>query len=190
MTPTTFRNLFVVCALALASMASTAHASPGAKIWNRDASDHRFTIDIHGGFSYYGRGGVAGVRFNIPLAPQGFIRGKNDAFYLSLGVDTHIVRWYGRGCGDGWCDYGLGVGFPVAAHWEFYFFEKFSFFAEAGVNIFLHPGILRGDRRRFVEHPAAWVLAAAGVRWKFGRTVSFIARIGTPYVTAGISFEF
>ena len=189
---------FVLPALLVASVLlaapAPAAAGPGAKIWNQDSSDHGFHLDLHAGFSWWGRGFAGGVRFNIPLAKKGFLSGHNDAFYLSFGVDTYVVRWrdYDGDCGRGYCwDYGLGLGFPVVAHWEFYLFQKFSVFAEAGANIFLHPGVLRGRRGDdFVEDPGHWVVAAAGVRWKFGRSASFIARLGLPYAAVGISFEF
>lgn len=182
----------VVASVALSPTATLADAGP--KIWNQDSSDHGFHLDLHAGFSPWGRGFAGGVRFNIPLVKKGFLSGHNDAFYLSVGVDTYIVRWRDYNdpnCGRGYCwDYGLGVGFPVVAHWEFYLWQKFSVFGEVGANIFLHPGIFRNRGNDFIEDPGQWVVAAAGVRWKFGRTASFIARLGLPYIAAGISFEF
>ncbi|MCB9604515.1 MAG: hypothetical protein H6720_29695 [Sandaracinus sp.] len=175
---------------------SLAEADAGPKIWNQDSADHHFHIDLQAGFSWWGRGFAGGARFNIPLLKKGFLRGHNDAFFLSVGVDTYFVRWRNYddpdcNAGRGYCwRYGLGLGFPVVAHWEFYLWQKFSVFGEAGANVYLHPAVLRGRGNDFVEDPGAWVVAAVGVRWRFGRTGSFVARLGLPYAAIGVSFEF
>ena len=103
---------------------------------------------------------------------------------MNFGADLYYV-YYRR---DRDRPYGVGVGFPIAGHWEFYFTEKFSFFAELGVNIFLHPGVFRNQR--FFEHPAAWVLAAVGIRFRFSDHVNLFARAGIPYSALGLGFEF
>lgn len=191
------KRLFFPALLAAAfvlAVPTPAAAGPGPKIWNQNSGDHGFQLDFHAGFSWYGRGFAGGVRFNIPLVRKGFLSGHNDAFYLSIGVDSYVIRWrdYRDDCGRGYChDYGFGLGIPIVAHWEFYFFQKFSAFVEAGGNVFFHPGVFRGrGDRDFVDNPRHWIIAAAGVRWKFGRSASFIARIGLPYAAVGISFEF
>ena len=46
------------------------------------------------------------------------------------------------------------------------------------------------DEGDFVDEPGAWVVGAAGVRWRFSDRGSFVARLGTPYTSIGISLMF
>ena len=176
------RNFQVVAACAI-GLCCTHNVS--ADHFDENETHSEFTVDVHAGFAFYGRGLASGARLGIPLAKQGFIKGKNDVFMLSVGLDAYYVRH--RGDSTRRWRYGVGLGFPIVGHWEFFLTPKFSFFAEIGVNIFLHPGVFR-DEGKFIDHPGAWVVGAGGIVYRFSENIGFIARAGTPYISAGIQF--
>ena len=143
-----------------------------------------FQLDIHGGFTWWGNGVATGARFGIPLLQNGFVSSINNAVYLNFGVDFY---WVERDFdGRNW-HYGAGFGLPVALHWEFYFTENWSAFAELGVNVFFHPSVFHSGRGWDV-HPGAWVLFQVGGRFHINEWFALTLRVGNPYVSFGITF--
>ncbi len=149
------------------------------------SSSRPFQLEAHGGLGWYGLGPVAGVRFGIPILKDGLARSLDDALYLNGGADLYYVARY---CvRDGCQNYGLGVGFPIAAHWEIYLSSSLSVFAELGVNVYLTPSQLDGRPSAFGAAP--WFLAAVGGTWRLSDTFSLVLRVGNPALTMGIQLE-
>ncbi|MBO6934712.1 MAG: hypothetical protein JJ863_07050 [Deltaproteobacteria bacterium] len=145
------------------------------------------TLDIHVGPAWYGVGLATGVRLGIPLVRNGFISTLNNAVYLTVGADFYYIR-YNPGTGN---EYGPGFGFPVGLHWEFYFNEKLSAFAEVGANVFLGPWVFDGDADNdFANYPGAWILFAVGGKFWINDHFALMARLGTPYAAIGMSLAF
>lgn len=182
-------------ALVAATLASVSLAAPAeahAQDINTPFRGQRpFQLDFHGGFTWWGYGAAAGARFGIPILHNGFIDSINNAVYLNFGGDFYFIRY--RPCNGGGCDweYHPGFGIPVALHWEFYFNQTWSAFAELGVNVFFHPGFFRGNRD-FFEHDyvGSWFLAAVGGRLHFNESIALTLRVSTNYVSFGVTFMF
>jgi len=178
---------------AAALLVSTlATAQPAAAQVNINTPHHGgrpFQLDVHGGFTWWGFGAVAGARFGIPLVQNGFISSINNAFYLNFGADFYFVRC-GGACGGSGNEYYPGFGFPVTGHWEFYFSETWSVFGELGVNVYFHPAFFHGHG--FFEHDGlgAWVIGAVGGRLHINDWFGLVVRVGTPYSTFGATFFF
>ena len=184
-----------LAALALILAASslqpmTAEAQDPAIIEQPFTGKRPYTLDVHGGVSWWGVGLGTGVRFGIPIIANGFIGKLNNSVYLSLGADFYFIRYTHRGP-DFDRRYGPGFGFPLALHWEFYFTEKLSAFAELGVNIFVGPWVFRDDAiEGFGHYPAAFILFQAGGKFQFSESVALVVRLGIPYASVGLSFSF
>jgi len=149
-------------------------------------------LDLHLGFAWYGRGLATGVRFGIPIVENGFVPSINNAVYINFGMDLYFIE-YRYGCYDnmgrarGDCR-GTGIGFPVTMHWEFYFSEHWTAFGEVGLNPFIAPGYLDGDRYRWDGRH--WFIVAVGGRYMFNDAVALTLRVGSPYAAFGVSFFF
>ena len=142
--------------------------------------DRPFQLDVHAGFSHFGLGLATGARFGIPILDNGFVRSINNAVYLNFGADFYFVKHDN--------DYGPALGFPVALHWEFYFTDRWSAFAELGINVYLHSHIFSG--RGWHWSPGHWVLGAVGGRLHVNQTVALTLRLGNPYSAFGVTFMF
>jgi len=157
-----------------------------------------FTLDIHGGFTWWGVGFATGARFGIPLLDNGFIPSINNAVYLNFGADFYWVRWRycdaapnpGPNCHRHRWDYGPGLGLPVTLHWEFYFNENWSAFGEVGFQVYFSPWFLNGygfaDRMDW----GYWFIGAVGGRFHINEHVALTLRVGTPYASFGVTFKF
>jgi hypothetical protein len=142
-----------------------------------------------------------GVRLSIPIIEQGPIRTIDNNMALGFGFDLtffddcHDRYWYDRYWGwaenceatDWW--------FPVVWQWNFVFTPVVSVLAEAGLAI---------DHERISwEGPCApnspelcdyddtdthlRVVVAGGGRFMVADTVGITLRLGTPYISAGVS---
>jgi hypothetical protein len=171
------------------ALASPSQAEAQSYIQRPFRGERPFQLDVHGGFAWHGFGFAGGVRFNVPLIHNGFISSINNSFYLSFGADAYFVCY--RRCGHNDNRYGPGLGFPITVHWEFYFSEVFSLFAEVGANVYFHPGFFDdGDGRFFDGNGGAWFIGAIGGRIAFSRSFGLVFRIGNPYSSFGITFGF
>lgn len=153
-----------------------------------------FQLELHGGLAWYGFGFAGGARFGIPLMQNGFISSLDNAVYVNFGGDFYFVDDYGcyaRNPGEP-CHghaYRFAVGFPVALHWEFYFSDMWSAFAELGLQVFLPPSLFYRGYIEYNEHVGQWVIAAVGGSLHLGEVLSLTARIGNPYVSFGITLN-
>ena len=180
------RGLILAASLVALGASPVAAREPDAPPRPSSPSSSRpFQLEAHGGVGWYGLGPVAGVRFGIPLVKDGLVGSLDDALYLSVGADLYYVARY---CvRDGCQDYGLGLGFPVVAHWEIFLSDSLSVFAELGVNVYLTPSQLEGRPSAFGAGP--WIAAAVGGTWRLSDSFGFILRIGNPAATFGVQLE-
>lgn len=142
-----------------------------------------------------------GVRFNIPIVESGPIKTINNSMAIGFGADWAI---FNDVCGWYWRFYRLDgpapdvvydcsantLWFPAALQWNFFLTDIISVFGEPGLAI-QHfwwdsdfcdgPGCDGSDTNLKLVF---W----GGGRFLLGDSVSIIARIGTPYISAGVSF--
>lgn len=170
-------------ALAVAATPTTARGGNIIKLPFR--GKRPLQLDVHVGFSYLGKGLATGARFGIPLFHNGFIKSINNAVYINFGVDIYIINTHHGKSGD---EYAGGIGIPVTLHWEFYFTPRWSAFGEAGPNIFIHPGTIKGGGWDW--SPGHWFSVAAGGRFFIKDSVTLTLRLGSPYSSLGVSFLF
>jgi hypothetical protein len=134
---TSFRNSCAVLAIVAASVgAMPAAARADHDIRTPFHGTRPYQLDFHAGLSWYGFGFAGGARFGIPILHNGFIPSLDNAVYINFGGDFYFVddRCFG---GGGGCnrEYRFALGFPVALHWEFYFDDTWSAFAELGFQV-------------------------------------------------------
>ncbi len=147
----------------------------------------------------YGSGGGVGVRGSFVLSQDGFISGINDS--LALGVGLDYVHYEGslsfQGARDECLHFEPGPAgtsvctqvtsnggtynylfVPVVLQWNFWFTERFSAFAEPGVDLYVlsHHGLGVG--------PAL----AVGGRVQVTDRLTLTLRLGYPTVSFGLSF--
>lgn len=142
-------------------------------------------LDVHAGVMWYGLGVLAGARVAFPLVQNGFISSLDNAFYLTIGADFYYIN---STPGIGRSSYDAGIGFPITAHWEFYFSNTWSAFAEVGVNIFLHPRLF--SLGEVAPEPAGWFITQVGGRLHLSNAFAIVLRVGNPYVALGATFSF
>ena len=120
---------------------------------------------------------VAG-RFYIPIVHDGFIPKLNDEFGIEFGADMDVYVGGDR----------FGLGFPLAAMWDFHFSEMFDAYAKAGF-IFGNDFI---NRRNGNNANDFWwgPRGAVGIRLRITDWFYFRAEAGYPTVMAGIAFAF
>ncbi len=163
---------------------SHAEAQSRVRIDRPHTGGRPFQLDVHGGFAWWGAGGAVGARFGIPIVENGFVSSINNAVYINFGADAYFIRYRRRGNDVR----GTGAGFPVALHWEFYFHENWSAFAEVGANLFLfHPALI-DDGEFYAGDAAAWFLWAVGGRFNINESISLTLRLGGPYTSFGVTF--
>ena len=170
------RALLLALSLGLASASVTAEAQSSVDIRRPHTGSRPFQLDVHGGFSWWGVGFASGVRFGIPLVNNGFVDSINNAVYLNFGADFYWVRW--RRNGSDW-DYHAGLGLPISLHWEFYFNERWSAFAEVGAQFFLHPEFVRSGRYEVYEL-GYWFIWTVGGSLHLTENVLLTLRVGSP----------
>lgn len=192
---TSRKNVWLVAfALSVATLASAPGAAHADHQIDRPFTGTRpYQLDFHGGFAWYGFGFAGGGRFGIPIVQNGFIPSLDNAVYLNFGADFYFVDgYYCRDRGGGFCEfsgYGVAFGIPIALHWEFYFNDTWSAFAEVGVNIYLPPSLFRDGYVEYGQHAGAWVIAAVGGTLHLGDVVGLTLRVGSPYIAFGITLE-
>ena len=135
----------------------------------------------------YGATGFgAGLRLSAPIA-VGHLGRMPQNLAISFGGDIihYDSCYYGNYCG---ANYLL---LPIAAQWNMFLARRFSLFLEGGA--FLYKGWFDGcgpGTPGCSAPPDFGFLptVAVGGRFHLGENVSFIARLGYPTSTLGISF--
>jgi hypothetical protein len=181
-------RLALVLALTLSASAlslapSTAHADH--QIGTPFTGNRPFQLDVHAGLLWYGLGFAGGARFGIPIMHNGFVSSIDNAVYLNFGFDFYYLDSFDDMLAH---HYGAGFGIPITLHWEFYFNDTWSAFAEVGFQIFFHPRFL--ENRGFYVDAGDWVIAMVGGSLHFSEAIALTLRVGNPYVAIGLTFQF
>ena len=125
-------------ALALAASLSTLLAAEGANAQSffgtPYAHEARFNLELHGivNYSFWGEAFSPGVglRFQIPLLRNGFVRSVNNSVYLGIGLDAFFyTSWYR----DPSTNFHGSLQVPIMLTWNFHLAPRFTLFLEAGV---------------------------------------------------------
>ncbi len=152
-----------------------------------------YPIEVEPHFSFgadnvYGEAGVgAGLRFSVPVVSSLLVR-VPDNLAISFGGDfLHYDNCYfGSECGANY------LILPVAAQWNIFPAPRVSFFAEGGVflykGFFNECGPLDGPGCVAPSDFGLLPTLAVGARILMGGNASFIARLGYPTFTLGVSF--
>ncbi len=84
-----FARAFAIVALLAFLVPTSASAQPADWVFDQEGDPKRFDLSLLGTFGYDLSGGGS-VIFGIGIVPQGFIPGKNDAFFIEIdGGATH-----------------------------------------------------------------------------------------------------
>lgn len=192
---TSRRNAWLVAiTLGIAALATPPAARADHRIDQPFTGTRPLQLEFHGGLAWYGWGFAGGARFGIPILHNGFIPSLNNAVYINFGADLYFVDDRGcyRGRGSDFCDayaYRFAMGFPVALHWEFYFSDMWSAFAELGFQVYLPPSLFHRGNVDYRDHAGAWVIAAVGGSLHLGDVVSLTLRVGNPYISFGVTLK-
>ncbi len=145
-------------------------------------------VEAHG---VLGWGLGAGLRLEVPIVPNGFLRGSGsvrDEFALGFGGEALVLFLR-----DGHADLGLALA-PVGVFvWNVYLNRRWSIFPELGATIvFGGPGIGRFAHRD--DHGSHYHIDVDGVigfglRYHSGRRSAFVVRFNYPFgLHLGVTF--
>lgn len=186
-----FSRIFVISSLALASVLvplATPVAHAEHEIGTPFTGTRPYQLDVHSGFSWDGFGFNAGARFGIPLLHNGPISTIDNAFYLNVGFEFYYSD-------EGWDPaerhYYAAFGVPITLHWEFFFNDTWSVFAELGLQVYFPPSFVHNDGHgNYAVDAGGWVIALAGGTLHFNEVIGLTLRVGNPYVAIGLTFTF
>jgi hypothetical protein len=161
---TTIAPIFVSLAVVLAALlaapgSASAQAGPPPGV----------RLDVHGDFGWYHSAG-AGMRVDIPIVREGFIRSANVSDDLSISPGLDLFSMYGNGY------HGIGLMPIVMVQWNIYFARQFSVFAELGLVLLFGPNDWRQGTFDSYIGPAFQL----GFRWHFSDAVALLLRGGWP----------
>ena len=146
-----------------------------------------------------GSGAGIGARASLVLAPEGFLPRVNDSVAIGFGVDIghYTGSWALRGYRDQCLRYETGpagtrictevssnggtynyVFVPVVMQWNFWFTQRWSAFAEPGLNLYFV------GNHGFDVSPAMYV----GGRCQIADRITLTVRLGYPTFAFGVSF--
>jgi hypothetical protein len=185
------RTLAAGALVATIALPSVALADGEAPYRFENRADYGLEVEPHFAFgaeNVYGATGFgAGLRVSIPLV-YGHIGRLPDNLAFSFGGDVlHYDNcYYATNCGANY------VMLPAAAQWNVYVARRVSLFLEGGV--FVYKGwfdrcdALDGAGCNAPSDFGLLPTVAIGGRIHMGDNVSFIARVGYPTTTFGLSF--
>jgi hypothetical protein len=145
-----------------------------------------------------------GLRATIPFLDNGPVSTINNNMGIGFGLDVAFFdcddEWYWRRwertyLPSGWDCSAQDWMLPVVVQWNFFFTPVVSVAAEAGLNISYErisaefpcneepDGWCEDDDSDVDLEPLFW----GGGRFLFGNTVGLMVRLGTPYISLGIS---
>jgi hypothetical protein len=139
-------------------------------------------LDVHGLFAYWGLplalgrystvGFGPGVRASFNILKNGFLPDINDSVAIGVGADLLFD-----------IDNSVRFVVPVVLQWNFWVTQHWSVFGEPGVAISFPMSAPQGAEPVYLS-PALFV----GVHYNFNDHVTFVARLGYPMSTIGVSF--
>ncbi len=141
-------------------------------------------VEAHG---LIGWGIGAGLRLEVPIVPQGFLRGSvRDE--LALGFGGEFIPFFLHG---GRIELGVGMAPLGALVWNLYLNARWSIFPELGAALlFTDHGIGRfSDEHGGGLHLHADGLLGFGLRYHSGRRSAFVVRFNYPFgLHLGVTF--
>jgi hypothetical protein len=185
------RGLFGALSLAALFAAVPAMADGEAPTRRDELPLYPIEIEPHFAFGagdVYGATGLgAGLRLSIPVI-SGHLGQVPDNLAIGFGADfLHYDNcYYGNDCGANY------LMLPAVAQWNIFVARRVSVFGEGG--IFVYKGFFNGcgpgDGPGCSPPSDFGVLptVAIGARIHVGDNVSFVARLGYPTITLGVSF--
>ncbi|MGD0525315.1 MAG: hypothetical protein ABSE49_09240 [Polyangiaceae bacterium] len=185
------RGLFGALSLAALFAAVPAMADGEAPTRRDELPLYPIEIEPHVAFGagdVYGATGLgAGLRLSIPVI-SGHLGQVPDNLAIGFGADfLHYDNcYYGNDCGANY------LMLPAVAQWNIFVARRVSVFGEGG--IFVYKGFFNGcgpgDGPGCSPPSDFGVLptVAIGARIHVGDNVSFVARLGYPTITLGVSF--
>lgn len=170
------RSIFVAALVAagLVLPAASAHAQQ-ARIREGNRPDHSFRLDVHGNATWWGSFG-AGLRFEIPIVPDGFIAGVDDELALSPGFELLFIHAGAQ----------ASQAAPITlmtVQWSFWLSEMWSVFAEVGgALIFANWGPVHHRHRFYDGHTDVGFTPVfnIGGRLHLSPTIALLMRVGWP----------
>ncbi|MGD8861134.1 MAG: hypothetical protein PVI30_14095 [Myxococcales bacterium] len=141
--------------------------------------------EVHGTIGWHGAIGV-GARADIPVVPDGFIRGVDDEFVLSPGGELLIDLDddFDNDQFDG--DDDLYIAGVFAPQWNFYVSPEWSLFPELGLTLIF------GDFDRGRDDDLEMrlrLLFSLGARYHFSSRNALLMRLTWPYgLQVGVTF--
>lgn len=143
-----------------------------------------------------------GLRVSIPFLDNGPIQKINNNMAIGFGMDWAIFDdvcgwywrdWYRRDVPRSYLGYDCSahaLSFPVVLQWNFFLTDVISVFGEPGLTIqhfwwdtdYCDDYWCHGDDTDI--DMAFW----GGARFQVADTVGIVARLGTPYISVGVSF--
>lgn len=170
--------------LAVVAVSSTAEAQQ-----RRGRAIQGVRIEAHLDLAFHDSLGL-GVRFDIPVVPDGLIDGVHDELAVSPGAELFFFDYHDDyHCHRGSChdhDDGVALWPLVAMQWNFYLNEDWSVFPELGLVLQLFNDF---DHDHNDSHVDIDPLLAVGGRYHFNDRNALVLRIGWPSGLAiGITF--
>lgn len=178
------RTLALTAFATLALARLTPRAAQAENVIKRPGAhpDYRVELEPHATFGFWkspfgkpkGEKGVGaeiggGFRATIEVADPAFIPRLNNTVGITFGGD--FTGCVAKGCGDA-----FRARLPVGLQWNFWITPEFSAFADLGFMLRIGGSGVYPD-----------FFTMGGVRYLFADRIAFTARIGYPFVTAGIS---
>ena len=195
---------FLVVGLLLLARGAHAYEQVIIRDW-RTPIGYEFELEPHLVFGTappgpgYGSGVGIGVRGSVVILPDGFLRNVNDSVAVGFGLDIghYTGSWAINGYRDQCLHYETGpagtqictevssnggtynyVFVPVVMQWNFWFTQRWSAFAEPGLDLYFL------GNHGFDVSPAMYV----GGRCQIADRITLTARLGYPTFTFGVSF--
>ena len=175
------RTTFLTALTIFAFLAAAGYSEDASASYIRTPfeGERPYQLDAHVGFATYNFGLATGLRFGIPILDNGFIKSINNAVYINFGADFLFVKYFD--------EYSPAMDIPAALHWEFYFTEKWSAYAEFGLNIYIHPSVFRGYG--WYSSGGYWITGSVGGRFQINDKVALTMHVGSPYCSFGVMFS-
>jgi hypothetical protein len=146
----------------------------------QEGAKRALELEVHGGFDVVEQGLAAGIRFHIPIVHNGLLPDFNDALYFTVGSDFYWTRWKGI--------FGVGFGVPLTILWRLFFTKLFSLGIEVGLNPYIHFRWF-SETYNYGFLPVFFV-GAVTLHFDITPLLSVVVRLGSPYLSAGVSFRF
>lgn len=129
---------------------------------------------------YYGFGAGAGVRYMIPIVPNGFIPTLNDSFELEFGGDFWASLW-----SPTITYYGLTI--PAEALWTFHLVPAVSVYGKLALGFNLYFSSAGPLPSSFIP---LYFNLGPGVLWHVGQGIDLRAELGYGGARIGLGFKF